>query len=166
MELDAIVKSLGLERHPEGGWFRETYRARGILPREALGSGFAGARAQSTAIYYLLSYGERSRLHRIASDEVWHFYLGDPLTVHVIDARGERRDLLLGSGLGAGQNLQGVVEAGAWFGARHIEKGAFGFSLVGCTVAPGFDFDDFELADGEVLKARYPAHRALIEALT
>ncbi len=167
MGVEAWVRKLGLTPHPEGGYFRETYRSSLSLAGSALPASFHGDRSCSTAILYLLEYGDRSHLHRIAADEVWHFHLGDPLTVHVLDATGEHRPLLLGADLEAGQTLQGVVPAGRWFGARHEgPRGPHGFSLVGCTVAPGFDFADFELARRDDLIARWPAHRGLIEALT
>ncbi len=167
MRWEQLVERLGLERHPEGGYFRETYRAQEVLTREARPGRRSGARACATAILYLLPYGEQSLMHRIASDEVWHFHLGDPLTVHILEEAGGRSELLLGADLGAGQTLQGWVAAGRWFGARHEgPRGPHGYSLVGCTVSPGFDFVDFEVAPREALLAGWPAHRDLIEALT
>jgi hypothetical protein len=165
MDAAEIVKHLRLERHPEGGWFRETYRARETTPREALPERFRGPRAHATSILYLLERGDRSRLHRIAADEIWHFHLGDPLVVHVLEGAMGRRDLRLGPDLARGQQLTGVVEAGAWFGARS-EGGAHGFSLVACTVAPGFDFEDFEFGDRARLLEAFPGERELILALT
>lgn len=164
--LDATywIGKLGLTPHPEGGFYRETYRAAGRIPAEALGGGHAGPRSFSTAIFYLLRGGEVSVLHRLRSDELFHFYAGSPLEVHVIDPEGDYRRFLLGSDAERGENLQVCVTAGCWFGATVAAAGSF--SLVGCTVAPGFDFEDFERAGRAELVARYPRHRELIERLT
>ncbi|AKF09124.1 cupin domain-containing protein [Sandaracinus amylolyticus] len=151
---DELATQLGLAPHPEGGFYRETYRASTMVdtPR--------GPRAASTAIYFLVPRGAFSALHRIASDEVWHHYAGAALRVVRIAEDGARGDLVIGPG-GA---PQGVVEAGAWFGAT-IE-GDGDWALVGCTVAPGFDFADFELAQRADLIARFPQHAQVITALT
>ncbi len=159
------VTKLGLQKHPEGGWYVETYRARETVAAAALPSRFSGARAFSTAIYFLLEAGQVSALHRIRSDELWHFHAGDPLTVHLLDpATGAARELTLGPDPEAGQAFQAVVPAGVWFGAQVNAGGDY--ALVGCTVAPGFDFADFELARREALLARFPERGALITALT
>jgi predicted cupin superfamily sugar epimerase len=158
------IERLSLRRHPEGGWFRETYRSAERIAREHLPSRFAGDRCFSTAIYYLLESGDFSALHRIAGDEGWHFYDGTPLSLHQISPDGECSHLLLGRDLDAGQQPQAVVPAGWLFAATVDEPGTY--SLVGCTVAPGFDFADFELPSREALCALYPQHRALIERLT
>lgn len=164
-----LVRALGLEPHPEGGWFRETYRAAETIPGAALPPRFGGARSVSTAIYFLLETGQCSHLHRIRSDEVWHFYAGDPLLVVEIDGAGTLRTTTLGNDPAAGRVPQHVVPAGAWFGATLAEDGRSapaGFALVGCTVAPGFDFADFALAERSALLAEYPAHREWICRLT
>jgi uncharacterized protein len=155
-----LVRQLKLAPHPEGGWFRETYRAGESLT--ALPRRFTGARSISTAIYFLLEAGQCSRLHRIQSDEVWHFYAGDPLIVAEIDSGGRLKTTHLGATEGA--VFQHVVPAGAWFGATLAEGGHF--ALVGCTVAPGFDFADFELAERARLIDEYPAHQDWIRRLT
>lgn len=157
------IEKLQLEAHPEGGYFRQTYRADLLLPTAAL-PGFGGARAASTAIYFLLEGRNFSAFHRLRSDEVWHFYAGEPLDVHVIDPQGEYSAIRLGRDLEAGQVPQAVVRAGCWF-ASHVADWK-SFALVGCTVAPGFDFDDFDLGKREELVAMYPQHRELIERLT
>lgn len=147
------IERLGLSRHPEGGWYRETYRAGTLLPRLALPA-YGGDRAASTAIYFLLAGDEFSALHRLKSDEVWHFYAGSPLVVHVIDPAGEYRQILLGSDPEQGQAFQAVVPGGFWFGSSLLQPGTF--ALVGCTVAPGFDFADFEMASRKALLRQYP----------
>jgi predicted cupin superfamily sugar epimerase len=118
----------------------------------------------STAIYFLLESHHISALHRIQSDEVWHFYDGGPLDVFVIEPNGELRIIRLGRDMAAGEVFQAVVPAGCWFGSKPAPGSAF--SLVGCTVAPGFDFTDFELADQSTLIAQFPEHEAVIRQLT
>ncbi len=158
------IQRLGLEAHPEGGHYRQTYRADLTLARKSLPTQFTGARAASTAIYFLLKGDEFSALHRLHSDEVWHFYVGSSLVVSVIDADGCYSEILLGSDPEAGEVLQAVVKAGCWFGSR--VKDGHGFALVGCTVAPGFDFADFEMGKRAELTRKYPQHRNVIESLT
>ena len=140
----AWIKALALQPHPEGGHFRETYRTAERVPARGLPRRFSGPRAFSTAIYFLLQGHNISRLHRIKSDEVWHFYAGSPLTVHVIDSQGRYHALRLGRNPTSGALPQVVAPAGAWFGAT-LDR-AHGYSLVGCTVAPAFEFAGFELA--------------------
>ncbi len=158
------IDRLQLQPHPEGGWFRETYRAAEKVPADTLPERFTGARAFSTAIYFLLAAPAVSVLHRIRSDEVWHFYRGDALTVFTIDAAGVLGSARLGGDPARAETFQLVIRAGTWFGAGLDGEGSF--ALVGCTVAPGFDFADFELADRAELVARFPQHRAVIERLT
>jgi predicted cupin superfamily sugar epimerase len=159
-----LVARLDLQPHPEGGFFRETYRASLTLPGDALAPAFSGARQASTAIYFLLGAGDRSRFHRIRADEVWHFYCGDPLQVVELTETGTVQVTLLGSDFAAGQVPQHVVPAGRWFGACPAPGAAY--SLVGCTVAPGFDFADFEMADGSTLMAAHPAAADWIKRLS
>jgi len=158
------IEKLQLEAHPEGGYFRQTYKSDLLLAKEALPAGFTGPRAASTAIYFLLEGRNFSAFHRLRSDEVWHFYAGDALIVHVIEPDGKYSSVLLGLDLDAGQILQAVVRAGCWFASHAADWNSF--ALVGCTVAPGFDFEDFELAQRAELLAKYPQHRELIERLT
>jgi hypothetical protein len=158
------IEKLGLEAHPEGGYYRQTYRADLVLAKESLPEGFTGARAASTAIYFLLQGEQFSAFHRLRSDEVWHFYVGAALVVHVIDEGGRYSEVYLGSDAEAGEVLQAVVKAGCWFGSR-VRDGT-GFALVGCTVAPWFDFQDFEMARREQLVREYPEYRGVIEGLT
>ena len=162
MSAEQWITHLQLEPHPEGGLYRESYRAGSGL---ALPGRWGGPRPYSTAIYYLLRHGECSTLHRLRSDEVWHFYAGDPLTVHTLDETGTRRDLIVGNQLSEGQRPQAVVPARIWFGAS-VARGPEGFALVGCTVSPGFSFEDFEQADRETLIAKMPQHAGLITRLT
>jgi uncharacterized protein len=159
------VEKYRMLAHPEGGYYSETYRSVEQIPQSALPSRFGGARAFSTAIYFLLEGHHTSALHRIEADELWHFYTGDPLEVFVIyPENGTLEVIRLGSNPDAGEVFQAVVPAGAWFGSKPAPGAAY--SLVGCTVAPGFDFKGFELADKDLLIKEFPQHRALIELLT
>ncbi len=158
------IEKLGLNRHPEGGYFRQTYKAELMLARESLPPGFTGPRAASTGIYFLLEGENFSTFHRLRSDEMWHFYAGEPVVVHVIDPDGEHSQILLGNDPEAGETLQAVVKAGCWF-ASHVADWK-SFALVGCTVTPGFEFEDFEMAKAEELIRTYPQHRAIIKRLT
>jgi predicted cupin superfamily sugar epimerase len=158
------MEKLQLDPHPEGGHFRQTYRSEMVIAREALPAGFAGARAASTAIYFLLEGKNFSAFHRLRSDEVWHFYAGAPLIVHVISREGSYSSFLLGQDLEAGQVLQAVVPAGCCFASHVADWNSF--AVVGCTVAPGFDFEDFEMGKREELVERYPQHEELITRLT
>ncbi len=157
------IKQLELEKHPEGGWFKETYRSSETIAVAGLPARFDGDRSFCTSIYFLLSGDEFSALHRIKQDELWHFYAGTGLGVHVIDKAGHYTQKKLGSDLEQGESFQHVVEAGDWFGASVAQDG---FALVGCTVAPGFDFADFEMPGRDYLLGLHPQHSDLIKRLT
>jgi predicted cupin superfamily sugar epimerase len=163
-ELMRLVQSLDLKPHPEGGYYKETYRSPGAIPREALPEHFPGERSHATAIYFLVPAQGRSLLHRIKSDEVWHFYKGRPLTIVELTEAGGVETTRLGTAFERGEVPQHVVKAGRWFGAFNDDPE--GYAFVGCTVSPGFDFEDFELARRDELLARWPAARPLIEKLT
>ncbi|GAB3500614.1 hypothetical protein GCM10027341_26190 [Spirosoma knui] len=169
MTATQYVQALGMQPHPEGGYFAETYRSSEVIAQDALPGRFTGSRSFGTAIYFLLESHHVSTLHRIQADEIWHFYAGSPLHVYVIDLEGELSVIKLGPDLAQGEVFQAVVPAGCWFGAKPAGSGtarSAGFSLVGCTVAPGFDFADFEMADRNELLRQYPQHQAIIELLT
>ncbi len=152
-----IVEGLGLLPHPEGGFYRETYRS---THHVKFGS---ETRAASTAIYYLLHDKMVSRLHRIDADEGWYWHSGSGLRIHVFEG-SDYRSIDIGIDFAAGQKPHCVIPAGAWFGAEVI--GGQGFTLTSCTVAPGFEFAHFELAESTQALARWPGHQALIEKLT
>jgi uncharacterized protein len=158
------IDRLNLIAHPEGGYYRETYRSQLSIAREALPPQFTGSRLVSTAIYFLLDGENSSAFHRLRSDELWHFYSGSPITVYVIAPDGGYSEIQLGSDPDAGEALQAVVKAGCWFASRVRDSKSF--ALAGCTVAPGFDLADFELGKREELVRLYPQHRNLIESLT
>ncbi|HSU30927.1 MAG TPA: cupin domain-containing protein [Bryobacteraceae bacterium] len=158
------IAHLGLKPHPEGGFFRETYRSEVVIPESALLPTSRGSRSASTAIYFLLAGGDFSALHRLAGDEVWHFYAGATLLVHSIDSNGNHSVIRLGQNAEANEQLQCVVPGRYWFGACLEWPDAY--ALVGCTVTPGFDFSDFEMARRADLLAQYPQHSDVIYKLT
>lgn len=158
------LDKLQLTKHIEGGAFREVYRSELLLPRSSLSLFSQGDRNAATHIYFLLQKGQFSAFHRIAADEGWHFYAGDPLLVHEITHNGRMVTHRLGADPEKGETFFSVVSAGSWFASVVADEGEF--ALVGCTVAPGFDFEDFELADRETLTVQYPEHAALIRRLT
>ncbi len=158
-----IIRKLGLRPHPEGGCYLETYRADETLPQSALAARYCGGRNISTAIYYLIEQGNFSALHRVKSDELFHFYLGSPVEILVIEEGGPARTAFLGNDIAAGQTPQFLVPKNAVQGLRVAEGGDF--ALLGATVAPGFDFADFELVEALGLIERYPQFSELIAAL-
>ena len=164
-QIEALISHYNLLPHPEGGFFRQTYAASEQIQRDALPERFDGSRSFSTAIYFLLPFGNFSAFHRIKSDEVWHFYEGCSLHIHVIHPNGDYECLKLGSDMSNGESYQLVVPANAWFASEPVGD-AGSFALVGCTVAPGFDFSDFELADAHKLVEQYPSHELLIKRLS
>jgi uncharacterized protein len=161
--LDYWIQSLALQPHPEGGFFKETYRSSEKMKSRHLPERYQGDRSFSTAIYFLLRSQDRSVFHRIKSDELWHFYQGNTLLIYILTEQGLKTHRL-GPDLSAGDSLQVVVPAYCWFGAR-VEN-PNGFALCGCTVAPGFDFEDFEMANRDYLLSLYPNEEEIITQLT
>lgn len=158
------IDKLGLTAHVEGGAFKEIYRSAHVLPQPALTAEHKGDRNAMTSIYFLLEEGDFSALHRIASDEIWHFYDGSPLCIYEIATDGMLTRHLLGRDVDAGQQLVITIKAGSWFGSRVEVAG--GFTLCGCTVAPGFDFADFELAGRDTLQKEFPQYDKIIGEMT
>lgn len=161
---EQLIKNYDLKPHPEGGYFKETYRSPEIIARSALPERFSGNRSFSTAIFYLLPEGAKSHFHRISADEVWHFYLGGPLVLSEILSDGLIRQTTLGQDIRKNHTIQHTVPAGTWFGAQPEEGSSYSF--VGCTVAPGFDFADFKMGSRSQLLTQYPQARNIIEKLT
>ncbi|MBE1162946.1 cupin domain-containing protein [Dyella acidiphila] len=160
---DRLIAKLDLLPHPEGGWYRQTHRSEERILRSAADQTRIERRA-STAIYYLLNNGDYSAWHRIDADELWHFHLGDPLFIHMLHPQGELVTRILGNTLEQPDGtFQVLVPAGYWFAAERT--GPRGYTLAGCTVAPGFEFEHFELASMPDLLRRYSGHRALLERL-
>jgi hypothetical protein len=163
-DADFWITALNLRAHAEGGHFAETYRSPLAIPGSALPPGYGGSRPCSTAIYFLLKGHEVSAFHRLRADELWHHYAGSSLVLYLIDADGTLRERRLGPAAERGDAFQVTVPAGCWFGAAVEDPRSYG--LVGCTVAPGFAYEDFELGDRASLIASYPQHRDLVERLT
>ncbi len=157
-----LIHRLDLLPHPEGGYYRETYRAADSVTR-----GDGALRSASTAIYYLLCDGAWSTWHRIRSDELWHFHAGNALHVHVLAPDGGYRCLRLGDALAdPDAAFQALVPAGSWFAAELANPAVpNAYALAGCTVAPGFEFSEFELADAAELQRLYPTQAGLIARL-
>ncbi len=163
MSADDLIRHLGLQPHPkEGGFFRETYRSVESYP--TLPPRYQGSRSASTAIYYLLTPNTYSALHRLQTDEIFHFYLGDPIRMLQLDADGQGRTIVLGPDVLNGQHLQVLAPRGVWQGSC-LEPGGV-FALLGCTVAPGFEYVDYESGDRQALTAQYPAFAEMIRRLT
>ena len=154
-EAQRLISALRLQPHPEGGWYRETFRS-----AERVTTSRGGTRSAATAIYFLLTAETFSAFHRLSSDETWHFYRGDPIAIEIIDAGGRHEKRVIG----AGDALQTTVPAGAHF-ASHVDTPG-GYALVGCDVAPGFEFADFQLTTRAMLTAAYPQFGPLIARYT
>jgi len=152
------VEHLEMDNHPEGGYYKETYRSSDYITAD----GFEGERSVATGIYFLLFDDVFSAFHRIKSDEMWHFYEGSTLEVLYFQD-GVLKTILLGNQPEKGEVLQAVVPKNCWFGSR--VKNSEGHALVGCTVAPGFDFQDFEMAKAEELVKEFPKYSELIEQM-
>lgn len=159
-----LIDLLQLTPHPEGGYFRETYRSEGTISEAALPPAYAGQRHFSTCIYFLLTSDKFSAFHRVRQDEIWHFYSGSPVRLHLLTPGSGYQEVVIGTDLRRGQTPQFVVPGGSWFAADVPNDDAF--ALVGCTVSPGFDFADFELAKGEELTTIFPEHAPLIKEFT
>ena len=158
-----LVKKYEMLPHPEGGWFKETYRSSELINGNALPERFSENRFFSTAIYFLMENGDFSGFHRIKSDECWHFYAGQTLLVYVINSTGNLDIIKLGNKIELGECFQYVVPANCLFASRPANESEFSF--VGCTVAPGFDFADFELAVADNLSLQFPQHKSIIDSL-
>jgi predicted cupin superfamily sugar epimerase len=165
MTPEDLIKLLNLQPHPkEGGLFRQTYRAEEAVAADALPSRYGSSRAVGTAIYYLLTPTTFSAVHRLASDEIFHLYLGGPVRMLQLFPDGQGKTVLLGSDLAAGQSPQVIVPRGIWQGS--VLEPRVPFALLGCTVAPGFDYADYEDGKRDELIAQYPAYADWIHRLT
>lgn len=158
------IDTLQMMAHPEGGFFKETYRSLQLMDVMQGGGGVPIQRSVSTGIYFLLEKNNFSAFHKIQSDEMWHFYAGQALEVLELNGRGELSSTRLGPDILRGEIHQHVVPANTWFASRVAAGGSY--SLVGCTVAPGFDFADFCLADRAMLLTEFPQHSQTIAELT
>ena len=161
---EELIEKLKLEKHPEGGYFKETYRSEIALSKSALPSEFTSSRNASTCIYFMLTSDEFSAFHKVNQDEAWHFYLGETITLHMVSPEGKYSQVSIGNDFSQKETPQFVVPAQHWFAAEIKTEDSF--ALVGCTVAPGFEFDDFKLAEPQELQQIFPQHKEIIEKLT
>jgi predicted cupin superfamily sugar epimerase len=164
LKKEELIEKLDLQKHPEGGYFTETYRSNISISGEHLPSEFHSDRNVSTCIYFMLTSNEFSAFHKVNQDEAWHFYLGERITLHMISLTGEYSKVLIGNDFSKNETPQFVVPAQYWFAAEIETPKAY--ALVGCTVAPGFDFEDFELAERQQLQKTFPEHSDIIKKLT
>ena len=162
--IEEIIHELKLTPHPEGGYFVETYRSRGEIKEDSLGKAYSGKRNYSTCIYFLLTSGTFSAFHKIRQDEIWHFYEGSPIVLYTISEKSILTKQLIGLDFKNGQTPQLVVPGNHWFAASVLNDNSY--SLVGCTVSPGFDFSDFELPTRQALIAKFPQHTEIINRFT
>jgi predicted cupin superfamily sugar epimerase len=160
MNAQQIIKKFNLETHPEGGYFKETYRSELV----AVPEGFKSERNYSTSIYFLITNEAFSAFHKVNQDEIWHFYIGSCIHLHLIHPNGKYELIKVGNQITDGEVPQFVFTAQTWFAAEVVEEHQFAF--VGCTVSPGFDFKDFELANREALTSKFPNHKNTIKRLT
>jgi hypothetical protein len=158
------IDKLGLLAHPEGGYFKEIYRCHETINKEHLPKRFEADRNYSTSIYFLLAETSFSAFHKIKQDELWHFHYGNSLTIHIISPNGEYTHQKLGLDLDKGERPQVIVPAGYYFAAEVNDKSAY--VLCGCTVAPGFDFEDFEMPKRDRLIKMFPQHETIITKVT
>ncbi|MBE0539575.1 MAG: cupin domain-containing protein [Ignavibacterium sp.] len=156
------IQKLQLKKHPEGGYFREIYRAGEIISIDAPKKN--NKRNVSTSIYFLLEGSQISKFHKLKSDELWHFYDGTAVKIYILDQNGKLSETMIGREIKNGEMFQTAIEKNNWFAAEVIDKKSF--SLIGCTVSPGFDFSDFELAKRENLFKNFPEHKDLILKFT
>ncbi|MFC4798746.1 cupin domain-containing protein [Neobacillus sp. GCM10023253] len=158
--LDSLVKNLGLEPHPEGGYYKRTFESSEQISDQELTVNYNGKRKLYTSIYFVLTSDDVSHFHRLKSDELWYFHGGSSLTIHIIHENGEYEEIRLGLNFNNGEVPQALVPKNAIFGSSVMEKETC--SLVGCMVSPGFDFQDFELFTQDELLQKYPQHREII----
>lgn len=163
-EVKLLIEKFGLVSHPEGGYFKETYRSSEKIDADTLPPRFQSSRDFSTCIYFLLTSDTFSAFHKIKQDEIWHFYAGSPIKLYMISELGNLTEHLIGNDFSSGQVPQFVVPANYWFAAKTIAPN--NYSFVGCTVTPGFDFDDFELPSRNKLIGKFPQHKEIIAQLT
>lgn len=163
-EIENLVKKLELQKHPEGGYFKEIYRSEDTVPIEIFpdrNNSLKPYRNFCTSIYYLLVHEDVSVFHKIKSDEIWHFYQGSPILLHILN---ENTGEYLSKELGSKNQFQVIIPKNVWFAAEVKDKNLY--SLVGCTVSPGFEFEDFTIAKREELLEKFPKYKELIKKFT
>jgi hypothetical protein len=159
-----LIDKLKLQRHPEGGYFSEEYRSDELHHKDFLPDRYTSERHFSTAIYFLIEGDDFSSFHRLKSDELWHFYEGGTVKIIMINNEGKLKTNLLGTNFEQNESPLVIIEKNSWFAAELVDKNSY--ALVGCTVSPGFDFNDFSLANPDELIKLFPHHTGIIEKLT
>lgn len=162
---DYWIAKLELLSHPEGGYYKEVFRSNEKIEANNLPERYTGPRTFYTSIYFLLKKNQLSKFHKLKSDEIWYYHAGNPVKIHTIDNKGKYHEKILGTDIEKKQSMQVIFTEGTWFAAEVIEQ-IYNYSLVGCMVAPGFEFEDFELADGNELVNLYPSHEDVIKNFT
>jgi len=157
------IEKLNLLAHPEGGYYAESYRSKESIEKSALPNYYSSARTFSTSIYFLLTPNSVSNFHRLNSDEIWHFHDGGTARIHMLSPEGKLVSKTIGKDLEKGESFQVIIPKHHWFAAEIIQGN---FILVGCTVSPGFEFEDFELADRSTLVNEFPQHKGVIDLFT
>jgi len=163
-KIEEIIEKFDLSPHPEGGYFKETYRSSGEIDKNSLPQSYQGNRNYATCIYFLLTSDTFSAFHKIKQDEIWHFYAGAPIKLYIISEEGVYSEQIIGTNFSEGQIPQFVVPGNHWFAAKTITNNDYSFA--GCSVSPGFDFKDFELPGRKELIAKFPEHKEIITGLT
>ncbi|RCS27629.1 cupin domain-containing protein [Polaribacter sp. WD7] len=164
MDAKEIIHNFGLQEHPEGGYYKEVYRSKEKISSSHLGNQFVGDRNYCTSIYFLLTSDKYSAFHKINQDEIWHFYSGTALKLHLIAPNGKYSFVIIGSNFKNHEVFQYTVPAQYYFAAEVLQQNSFSF--VGCTVSPGFDFRDFILPSYDELSNQFPQHSKIIKSLT
>jgi uncharacterized protein len=163
MNADKIIEKLNLQPHPEGGFFKETYRSKLTLPQKTI-TQYKEKRNMATVIYFLLKSNQKSAFHRLKTDEFWYYHQGSPLNVYIIYPDGNLQTVTLGNDFSSNQTPQLLLPSGTWFAAKCTAPQHF--TLISCSVSPGFDFNDFELAERDKLVKEFPNHQQIITELT
>ena len=157
------IEKLGLTPHPEGGYYKETFQSTEVTSDHELSVNFEGTRRLYTSIYFLITSNDISHFHRLKSDELWYYHAGSPLSIHIIDDKGDYKEIKLGLDLNKGEVPQALVPKNTIFGSSVRDEESF--SLVGCMVSPGFEFKDFELFSQKELLQKYPQHKDIIKKM-
>ncbi len=158
------INKLNLLAHPEGGYYKEIYRSEEFIEQTVLPNRYSSKHSLSTSIYFLLNKNQISAFHKLQSDEIWHYHTGASLKIHIISNDGNYKEVKLGLSLEDGESPQIIIPHNHWFAAELLDKSSF--TLIGCTVAPGFDFTDFILGKQDILKKLFPQHSDLIVRMT
>lgn len=164
IQASTLVKKLDLQPHPEGGYFKEVYRSDELIKTEGLPERYSSERCFGTSIYYMLEGEQFSAFHKLQSDETWHFYLGSPIVLHLISSEGSYSKIVLGKNITEDEILQYTIPKETWFSAEVKDRNTY--SLVGCTVAPGFDFKDFQFGKRDELMKLLPSQSDIISKFT